>query len=67
MHRGSGETGSTSLNFAAGKGVFEEGTMESDAPTRSKAQGIPRGELPCLERIGNGFEFDPGVKSPFAG
>ena len=67
MHRGSGETGSTSFNFAAGKGVFEEGTMESDTPTRTKIMAIPRGELPCLERIGNGFEFDPGVKSPFAG
>jgi len=67
MHRGSGETGSTSLDFAAGKGVFEEGTMESDVPTRTKAVAIPRGVLPCLQDIGNGFEFDPGVKSPFAG
>ncbi len=67
MHRASGETGSTSLNFAAGKGMFEEGTMESDAPTRTKTQAIPRSELPCLERIGNGFEFDPGVRSPFSG
>ncbi len=67
MHRASGETGSTSLNLAAGKGVFEEGTMESDTPTRTKTVAIPRGALPCLEDIGNGFEFDPGVKSPFAG
>jgi hypothetical protein len=67
MHRASGETASTSLNFVAGKGVFEEGTMESDAPTRSKTLALPRGDMPCLERIGNGFDYDPGVKSPFAG
>lgn len=67
LHRASGETGSTSLNFAAGKGTFEEGSMESDAPTRSKTLAIPRGERPCLEQVGNGFDYDPGVKSPFGG
>ena len=65
LHRATGETGSTSLNFAAGKGVFEQGTMESDAPLASKTVTIPPRPLPCLQDIGNGFEFDPGVPSPF--
>ena len=64
LHRATGETGSTSLNFAAGKGVFEQGTMESDAPLASKAVAIARRPLPCLQDIGNGFEFDPAVTSP---
>ena len=64
LHRGSGEMGTTSLNLAAGKGVFEKGTMESDAPLASKTVAIPRGPLPCLQDIGNGFEYDPGVPSP---
>ena len=65
LHRASGETGSTSLNFAAGKGVFEQGTMESDAPLASKSVAIPRRPLPCLQDIGDGFAYDPGVPSPF--
>ena len=65
LHRATGETGSTSLNFAARKGVFEQGTMESDAPLATKTVSIARRPLPCLQDIGNGFEFDPGVPSPF--
>lgn len=65
LHRGSGEMGTTSLNFAAGKGVFEQGTMESDAPLALRTVAIPRRPLPCLQDIGNGFEYDPGVPSPY--
>lgn len=67
LHRGSGETSSTSLNLAAGKAVFETGSMESDVPEARKVQAIARRQWPCLEQIGNGFEYDPGVKSPLGG
>lgn len=64
LHRGSGETSNTSLNLAAGKAVFETGSMESDIPQARKVLTIARRELPCLEQVGNGFDYDPGVKSP---
>lgn len=65
MHRGSGETWNTSLNFAAGKAVFEHGSMASDVPLERKTQAVPRRAMPCLQDIGNGFDYDSGVKSPF--
>lgn len=66
LHRGSGETWKTSINLATGKAEFENGSIEHDEVQR-KSQAFPRRELPCLDRVGSGFEYDPGVKSPFGG
>lgn len=61
LHRGSGETNSISINYSTRKAVLETGSMESDVPLTSKTVTMPRGPLPCLQDVGNGFEFDPGV------
>lgn len=66
VHRGSGETWESSLNFPAGKAVFKHGSIESDA-LETKSRAIPRRAMPCLQDIGNGFEYAPGVESPFGG
>jgi hypothetical protein len=66
VHRGSGETWESSLNFPAGKAVFKHGSIESDA-LETEARAIPRRAMPCLQDIGSGFEYDPGVESPFGG
>lgn len=67
LHRGSGQTSNISMNLATGKAVFETGSMESDVPESRKVQPLARRKWPCLEQIGNGFEYDPGVKSPLEG
>lgn len=64
-HRATGEMGTRSLNFAAGKAVFEQGSVESDAPLATKTVAIAKRPLPCLQDVGNGFDYDPGVPSPF--
>ena len=66
VHRGSGEMRESSLNFPAGKAVFKHGSIESDA-ARTKTRAIPRRAMSCLQDIGSGFEYDPGVESPFGG
>lgn len=66
VHRGSGEMRESSLNFPAGKAVFKHGSIESDA-LQTKTRTIPRRAMPCLQDIGSGFEYDPGVESPFGG
>lgn len=66
VHRGSGEMRESSLNFPAGKAVFKHGSIESDA-AQTKTRAIPRRAMPCLQDIGSGFEYDPGVESPFDG
>jgi hypothetical protein len=66
IHRGSGETWESSLNFPAGKAVFKHGSIESDA-LETKVRAISRRAMPCLQDIGSGFEYDPGVESPFGG
>lgn len=61
LHRGSGETNSVSINYSTHKAVLETGSTESDVPLTSKTVAVPRGRLTCLQDVGNGFEFDPGV------
>ncbi|TXH74838.1 MAG: hypothetical protein E6Q88_04015 [Lysobacteraceae bacterium] len=67
MHRGSGQTLKTSVNFATGKAEFEQGSIEDDGPGERRAVNARGLRQPCLQDIGNGFEFDPGVSSPFEG
>lgn len=66
VHRGSGEILESSLNFPAGKAVFKHGSIESEA-RETKTRPIPRRAMPCLQDIGSGFEYAPGVESPFGG
>lgn len=65
LHRGSGETLKTSINFVAGKAEFERGSIEDDGTGETRRRTIAKQALRCLQDIGNGFEFDPGVRSPF--
>jgi hypothetical protein len=62
-HRASGETTTTSVNYAAGKATVGLSNFSSDAPPKTHAVAVKRSVLPCLQDIGNGFEFDPGVAS----
>ena len=64
VHRGSGEIGEVSINYATGKAIFGRGSIESDAPLATQSIAVSKRQSPCLQTIGNGFDFDPGVEPP---
>lgn len=60
MRRNSGETSAVSINYLTKKAKISKGNIENDREDVSwKAVRIP--SLPCLEAVGNGLEFDPGI------
>lgn len=61
VHRGSGEVRELSVNYLTGKAKLSEGSIE-DSALRTRWRQLPRQPLRCLERIGDGLAFDPGVE-----
>ena len=66
MQRNSGESTDTSVNYVTGKATITTGSMEDDA-TETTKHALPKQPLRCLQEIGSGFEFDPGVHAEPAG
>lgn len=60
LQRNSGETVSTSINYLTGKVRIDTGSIEDDR-TRTRWAKLPSKTTKCLQDIGDGFEFDPGV------
>lgn len=60
IHRGSGETEGLSVNYLTRRAKRTHGNIESDAVEESWVR-LAEQPLRCLSRVGNGFEFDPGV------
>ncbi|QNH22200.1 hypothetical protein HEP73_03132 [Xanthomonas sp. GW] len=61
MHRGSGEVHDISVNYLTGKAKVSDGSIENDA-LRTQWRQLPKQPLRCLEQIGDGLAFDPGVE-----
>ncbi|WP_369976395.1 hypothetical protein [Xanthomonas bundabergensis] len=61
MHRGSGEVSELSVNYLTGKAKLSKGSIE-DAALRTTWRQLPRQALRCLQQIGDGLAFDPGVE-----
>lgn len=60
-HRGSGETVNTSVNFLTRKARIDTGSIENDT-VETRWETLAPGKPPCLAEVGNGFEFDPGLR-----
>lgn len=58
--RNSGETTNTSVNFLTRKAIVTTGSIETDK-TKAKTHKLAKKPLLCLDEVGDGFEFDPGV------
>ena len=63
-HRASGETTDTSVNYVTGKATVEYGNFSSDDPAENVVARVKSKTLPCLQDIGSGFDFDPGIEAP---
>lgn len=61
MHRGSGEVRELSVNYLTGKAKLGDGSIEDDA-LRTRWRPLPKQSLRCLEQVGDGLAFDPGVE-----
>lgn len=59
LHRASGETTETSVNYLTGKMKLTKGHMSRDGG-KVVWKILPRRPLLTLDRIGNGLDFDPG-------
>ncbi|NZA26422.1 hypothetical protein H0E84_08485 [Luteimonas sp. SJ-92] len=60
LHRGSGAVQETSANYLTRRAWRAEGSIEDDAMEKTWLR-LPAQPLRCLEDIGDGFAFDPGV------
>lgn len=67
VNRASLEALSTSIDYLTGRAVFSKENYQEDAPPVQKTARVPKRPLPCLEAIGDGFGFEPGVQSLFGG
>jgi hypothetical protein len=56
--RNTGKMTTTSINYSTGKVQVVTGTIDSDR-TKTKWKKLSKRRPLCLERIGNGWEFDP--------
>ena len=63
VQRNSGETIDTSINYLTRRATVSQGTIEEDA-IRTHAVRLPKSPLRCLQDIGSGMEFDPGLPEP---
>lgn len=62
VHRGSGEITQTSINYLTGRAWRSIGSIEDDAEPPKQWQTLPPSRrLVCIEQIGNGLAFDPGL------
>ena len=60
VHRASGEMVNTSVNYLTGKARLAQGNVDSDDEDIAWRR-LPARPLQCLQAVGNGFDFDPGV------
>ncbi|QNH17794.1 hypothetical protein HEP74_02950 [Xanthomonas sp. SS] len=60
-NRGSGEVHDISANYLTGKAKVSDGNIE-DSALRTHWRQLPKQPLRCIEQIGDGLEFDPGVE-----
>ncbi|MEB1530971.1 hypothetical protein [Xanthomonas sp. WHRI 7945] len=60
LHRGSGEVTEISVNYLTGKAKLSGGSIE-DSALRTHWRQLPKQPLRCLQQVGDGFAFDPGV------
>lgn len=60
VHRASGEIDEASVNLLTGRAILREGSIESDASRERRATTSRRGVV-CLQEVGDGFAFDPGI------
>jgi hypothetical protein len=61
LHRGSGEVDEISVNYLTGKAKLRTGSIE-DSALRTQWRQLPRQPLRCLQQVGDGLAFDPGVE-----
>jgi hypothetical protein len=66
VQRNSGETVDTSLNYLTRRATVAEGNIEEDAG-RMRRIRLPDAPLRCLQDIGSGMEFEPGLPEPSRG
>jgi hypothetical protein len=60
LHRASGETEETSINFLTGRAWTRSGSIEDDTPGPQRPQRHWSSAI-CLGDIEDGFAFDPGL------
>lgn len=61
LHRASGETEDTSVNFLTGRAWTRSGSIEDDTPGPQRPQRLQSRSAICLGDIEDGFAFDPGL------
>ena len=61
MHRASGEIRTTSANYLTRRAWTSEGSVRDDGQPPREWVRLPRRPLLCLEEVGSGLAFDPGL------
>ena len=64
LHRASGEIRSTSANYLTRRAWSSQGSINDEGQPPRQWVTLPGRPLPCLEEIGNGLDFDPGIPGP---
>jgi hypothetical protein len=62
-NRGSGQTSDISVNYLTRKATIAIGSIEDDVPVEHHHRTLPAQALRCLQDVGDGFEFDSGVRA----
>lgn len=59
LHRGSGETKQTSVNFLTGQAKVMTGSIEDDQPGPGRWKPLPRQIVPTLDSLPDGLDYEP--------
>jgi hypothetical protein len=60
LHRASGETEETSINYLTGRAWTRSGSIEDDEGDR-QSRRLAKRSMICLEDVGDGFSFQSGL------
>ena len=63
MHRASGETSEVSINYLNNRAWTRRGSVDDGGEGKKRWQRLSPREPICLEQIGNGFQFETGLKT----
>ncbi|WP_238319596.1 hypothetical protein [Xanthomonas maliensis] len=63
VQRNTGDTYGLSINYLTGRAWRSHGSIEHDGEPPKHWLRLPKRPPQCLEQVGNGMEFDPGVEA----
>jgi len=61
LHRGSGETTTTSVNYLTGRAWTQSGSISEDAPEAQRPTRLSSNPRLCIDDVGDGLMFTPDL------